>query len=77
MTRTARTPAPTLIPASPLIVSIDDARRMLGGVARSTVYKLIAAGDLDVVKIGRRTRITVESIGRLIATRMRIGRERA
>jgi excisionase family DNA binding protein len=45
--------------------SISEARHRLGGVSRSTIYKLISEGRLRRVKIGRRTAITDESINAL------------
>ena len=45
----------------PILVSIPDAARILG-VGRSTVYELMARGDLDAVKLGARTLIVVTSI---------------
>lgn len=36
------------------------------GVGRTKAYQLIGAGELQAVKIGRRTLITVESIEALI-----------
>ena len=36
-------------------------------ISHATVYRLIAAGQLDARKLGSVTRITGESIGRLIA----------
>lgn len=44
-----------------LLASIPDAQRALG-IGRSTAYRLIDAGKLQTVKIGRRTLIRVSSI---------------
>ena len=38
----------------------------LTGIGRSKLYELIAAGEVDVVKIGASTLITVASLRRLI-----------
>ena len=38
----------------------------LAGIGRSKLYELIAAGGVDVVKIGASTLITVASLRRLI-----------
>lgn len=46
-------------------VSIDATRTMLG-VSRSTVYELLAKGELEAVPIGRRRLIKVSSIDRLV-----------
>lgn len=49
----------------PLTLSINEAARVLG-LGRTSIYALIADGRLDVVKIGRRTLVTTDSIHRLI-----------
>lgn len=38
----------------------------LTGIGRSKLYELIAAGEVDIVKIGASTLITVASLRRLI-----------
>lgn len=48
-----------------LAISINDAAKALG-IGRSSVYGLIKAQKLDVIKIGTRTLITTASINRLI-----------
>jgi excisionase family DNA binding protein len=40
----------------PLLLRAEEVAQLLG-IARSTVYALIAAGDLPVVRIGRVTRV--------------------
>lgn len=45
----------------PYLASISDAQRALG-IGRTTAYRLIDAGKLEKVKIGRRTLIKVASI---------------
>lgn len=48
------------------LVSITATAEILG-ISTKTVRRLIAAGDLDAVRVGRRTiRIKTESIDRLI-----------
>ncbi len=44
-----------------LLIGIEDAAETLG-VGRSTAYSLINAGDLETVKIGRRSLITAASV---------------
>jgi excisionase family DNA binding protein len=39
----------------------------LGRSSRTTVYKLVDEGQLDLVKIGRRSFITAESLERYVA----------
>lgn len=53
------------LPLEPLTVRIPVAVRMTG-IGRSKLYELIAAGEVDVVKIGASTLITVSSLRRLI-----------
>lgn len=50
-----------------LALSIPDAAAALG-VGRSTVYKTIAAGNLKVVRIGRRTLVPVAALRALVDT---------
>lgn len=51
------------------LVSIMETRRRLGGLSRTTVYKLIENNDIEKVKIGARTMIIAESI-KLYAERL-------
>ena len=51
-----------------ITVSVNDAAKALS-LGRSKIYELICSGDLKVVKIGRRTLITVTSIRELVDTR--------
>lgn len=44
------------------LATIDEARTALGGISRTTVYKLVQNGELTKVSIGRRGFITVDSI---------------
>ncbi|MBF9150386.1 helix-turn-helix domain-containing protein [Novosphingobium jiangmenense] len=60
-TRRARTNG-----AEPLAVRIPDAVRMTG-IGRSKLYQLIASGELETVKIGRCTLITLDALKGLLA----------
>lgn len=51
-----------------LAYSINRTAKALG-VGRSTIYKLIKAGQVDALKIGTRTLITTASIARLTEVR--------
>ena len=44
-----------------LLLTVPEAARVLG-IGRSTVYELIARGDLEVVHIGRSCRVPVSAI---------------
>jgi hypothetical protein len=56
-------------PLRPALASIRDACRYLGDLSRSRVYELMP--HLDVVHIGARSFITVESLDRLISVSRR------
>ena len=51
---------------------MEGAGRRLGGIGRTTVYSLIAAGKLEAVKLGSRTLITAVSIDALLASLPRV-----
>ncbi len=54
------------MPASRQLVSLVDAAEILA-VSTKTVRRYIAAGELDAVRLGRRTiRVRVDSVDRLI-----------
>lgn len=44
------------------LVSIPEARQVLGGIGHTTVYELIKKGEIDKVNIGRRGFVTSESL---------------
>lgn len=46
-------------------MKVNDAARMIG-VGRTKLYELIAAGEVDVVKLGKSTRITTASLRNLV-----------
>ena len=48
----------------PFAVTITDTQLILGGKARSEIYKAIGRGDLDALKDGSKTLIVVSSIVR-------------
>jgi excisionase family DNA binding protein len=50
---------------SQLLYSLPDAWATLG-VSRSTLYELIAAGDIQAVKVGRRTLIRHDELERYV-----------
>ena len=65
LSRTATMPDILQLPLETLTVRIPVAVQ-LTGIGRSKLYELIAAGEVDVVKIGASTLITVASLRRLI-----------
>lgn len=52
-------------PPDPICVRVNDAARMIG-VGRTKLYELIAAGEVETVKLGKSTRITTASLHDLI-----------
>jgi excisionase family DNA binding protein len=58
--------AAPLAPTVPFAVSIPEAARLIG-ISRGLVYQLIAAGELEIVKIGTRTVIRTDVIQRFLA----------
>jgi hypothetical protein len=50
------------------LYSIEDARALLGGIARNTIYELMRTASLPNVVIGRRRFISADSISAFIAT---------
>lgn len=53
-------------PTEPISVRVPDASRMTG-LGRSTIYELIASGDIEAAKVGRATVIMVDSIRKFLA----------
>ena len=49
------------------LYSIEEARALLGGIARNTLYDLLRSGALASVPIGRRRFIAAEAIAAFIA----------
>ncbi len=49
----------------PICVRVNDAARMIG-IGRTKLYELIAAGEVETVKLGKSTRITTASLHDLI-----------
>jgi excisionase family DNA binding protein len=50
------------------LYSIEDARFLLGGIARKTIYDLLNEGELSSVVIGRRRFIPATAITSFIST---------
>lgn len=49
-----------------LLHPLPEAQDALGGMGRSTVYELIKAGEIAVVKVGRRTYIAHDELLRYV-----------
>ena len=56
---------PGKLPLEPLTVRIPVAIR-LTGIGRSKLYELIKSGDVETVKIGTATLVTMASLRRLV-----------
>lgn len=54
-----------LPPLDPICVRVNEAARMIG-VGRTKLYELIAAGEVETVKLGKATRITTASLHDLV-----------
>lgn len=65
-TDTAVTEGPRLA-SDPLLLTVRQAAGALG-IGRSTAYELIAAGQLEVVHIGRCARVPVDAVHTFVAT---------
>lgn len=50
------------------LYSIEEARSLLGGISRPTIYELLNRGELESVLIGRRRLISAAAITSFIAT---------
>ena len=51
-----------MLSIQPILVPVDIARAMLGGIGKTNLYAMLAAGDLESVKLGKRRLIRVSSI---------------
>jgi len=59
-------------PPDPICVRVNDAARMIG-VGRTKLYELIAAGEVETVKLGKSTRITTASLHDLVRRQREAG----
>ena len=68
--RAALLTAPAAPPKPPtkLLHTIPATRELLGGAGLSTIYKLVEAGKLELVKLGSRSLITDKSVKDLVAS---------
>lgn len=56
----------TALATQRLAHTIDDARELLGGISRNSIYRLNASGKLRLIKVGGRTLIPHAEIVRLL-----------
>jgi excisionase family DNA binding protein len=59
-------PAPRTRDDAPLLLRIPEAARLLG-ISRTTMYQLVARGEVPVLRIGRSVRISRVAVERLVA----------
>ena len=52
-------------PVEPICVKVNDAARIIG-VGCTKLYELIASGEIQVIKLGKSTRITTASLHELV-----------
>ncbi|MFG2856069.1 helix-turn-helix domain-containing protein [Streptomyces mirabilis] len=64
--RTSSAPDPTLV-----ALTVEEAARRLG-VGRTTMYALLAAGEIPSVTIGRLRRIPAEALSDYVAARVQV-----
>jgi hypothetical protein len=53
-------------PEVPRLVDVPTASLLLGGIGRSMTFELIASGQLESVKLGRRRLVLVSSVDALV-----------
>ncbi len=59
-------------PGAPLLYRIEAAADLLG-IGKTKLYELVPAGDLSTVKIGRATRVPLDSLEEYVARLRRSG----
>jgi excisionase family DNA binding protein len=59
-------------PSTPLLVRVEEAARILS-LGRSTIYELLASGELPSVTIGTARRIPLTAIHNWVAERTKYG----
>lgn len=60
-------------PLGPLAISVKTARELIG-LGNTSMWGLIKSGDVDVVRIGRRTLVVAASLDALVASRIAAAR---
>jgi excisionase family DNA binding protein len=57
-------PPSSRLPDSPILVRMSEAAKLLS-ISRSTMYQLVAKGDVPVVRIGRSVRVSRAALDRM------------
>ena len=77
MTTPTRVPLePTYTTTRPLLVSVEQAARMLS-ISRSSIYLLMESDQLTPIRIGRSVRFPVEQLEQFVADRMPPGTDQS
>lgn len=66
---------PPATPSQPILLSQADTARLLA-VERTTIYRLLRAGELTKVKVGRRALVTRASVDEFVARQIDAAGER-
>jgi excisionase family DNA binding protein len=67
MQTTVRNLDAQILDVTPRAVNVEQARRLLGGVSRAHLFRLIARGELRTVKSGARRLVPVAAIDEYLA----------
>lgn len=62
--------APRHLGIEPISMRVNDACRFTG-ISRSTLYLLIASGDVEIIKLGATTLVVTESLRRFVNDKRR------
>jgi len=57
----------------PLCLSVRDACRELGGLGRSTLYELLAKGEIDSMRVGARRLVVTASLRAFVERQLAAG----
>lgn len=60
--------------SEPLLVPAPEVRRLLGGISRRKLAMMVAAGELESVRIGTRRLFTLQGLRAFVAARSEGGR---
>lgn len=52
---------------APLLVNLEQAAEVLGGISRSRLFELLASGEIESVKLGRRRLIPAAALAAFVA----------
>ena len=69
-TSEATSKQPGYLGIEPISMRVNDACRFTG-ISRSTLYLLIASGDIEIIKLGATTLVVTESLRRFVNKKRR------